>query len=52
MKEYNIVFSGNELVVWGFSDSVATEMLNAGLDVMKVDEDIIYDVRGVKHESN
>ncbi len=54
MKEYNIVFDGRVLVAWGFSDSVATEMINAGLDVMKVDEDIIWDVRGVKakHESN
>ena len=48
MKELNIVFVGKELVAWGFSDGVAQKMLDAGLDVMRVEEDIIWDVRGVR----
>jgi hypothetical protein len=52
MREINIVFDGKELVAWGFSDVVAQKMLIEGLDVMRVEEDIIWDVRGVMYESN
>ncbi len=48
MREINIVFVGKELVSWGFSDVVAQKMVDAGLDVMRVEEDIIWDVRGVR----
>ena len=52
MREINLVFVGSELVAWGFSDKIAQRMLEAGLDVMRVEEDIIWDVRGVRYESN
>jgi hypothetical protein len=48
MRELNIVFAGKELVTWGFSDKIAQKMADAGLDVMRVEEDIIWDVRGVR----
>ena len=48
MREINIVFAGKELVSWGFSDKIAQIMSDAGLDVMRVEEDIIWDVKGVR----
>ena len=48
MREINIVFDGSELVAWGFSDGVAQKMSDADLDVMRVEEDIIWDIKGVR----
>jgi hypothetical protein len=52
MREINIVFDGKELVTWGFSDKIAQKMSEVGLDIMRVEEDIIWDVKGVRNESN
>jgi hypothetical protein len=48
MREINIVFDGKELIAWGFNDGIAQRMVDAGLDVMRVEEDIIWDVKGVR----
>lgn len=44
MNEINIVFDGNKILAWGFSDKVAETMRQAGLDVIKVWEGVIADV--------